>query len=610
MRFSWKPLTILGTALALCAGLAVSQPGNAAADLDAPAWAELNKKVKRAFFPLPMKKMFANSKAERSDCKKAPDAAGALEKRALAREKRNELRQDYKSVREARTELVAELLRADDSRALEALARALKYLNADLKALAKTIEEYEKAAQTFIAIGGTIQYGNVKGEQEWHKWAQAELAVALEFRDIEIRVKNVILNGFAKVEGGGGMAWFRDELAKNKSEEVRAGAALALGANDSDGNVAALAGAYDKEKDGLVRVAIIDGLFQRRAKDQQDVFLRALADSVWEVRSAAVFAIDGFEYRDVKTVEALIEGLVKEDGRLRGEFEDALNRLTNQRFFGDGLLWRKWWGDNKAQWAAANGEGATPDAGEPKKDGDGSTDFGGGGGYEKPKEFKSKAEFYGIKTFSNRIVFILDRSGSMKEKSGEPPPPKGGPQVSGGGHKKGPDEPQGGPKGDRKVDTARWELEKAVMGLSSDVMFTIIFYNNGVEIWHEELQKATRANKMDALKYIADLEPEGSTNIGDAMKRGFGVGMPGAGEVQDSRYAKGESADTIFLLSDGSPTTPDGKLVDTNLILEDVRNMNKLRRIVIHTIGIGKGDNRAFMGTLASENKGTYVHRD
>ncbi|MHC5020514.1 MAG: hypothetical protein ACYTGX_10455, partial [Planctomycetota bacterium] len=403
--------------------------------------------------------------------------------------------------------------------------------------------------------------------------------------------KNVILNGFSKVKNGGGMDWLRDALAKNKSEEVRAGAALALGAAKADGNIEALAGAYGKEKNGLVRVAIIDGLlFHLRARDQQDVFLAAVTDEVWEVRSAAVFAIDGFEYRDAKTVEALIAGLVKEDGRLRGEFEDALYRLTKMRFFGDGLLWRKWWTDNKEKWTQENTGGGLDKPAQPKAGGDDGTDFGGAGSdYEKPKEMKSKAEFYGIKTFSNRIVFILDRSGSMKEKSGDVPP-KGGPVVSGGGNKHKGGGAQGGPKGDRKVDTARWELEKAVMGLSSDVMFTIIFYNNGVEIWKEELQKATRANKKDALKYVADLEPEGSTNISDAMKRGFGVGMPGPGEVQDPRYAKGEAPDTIFLLSDGSPTTPDGKLASTDQILEEVRNMNKLRRIVIHTIGIGKGD--------------------
>ncbi len=617
MRFSWKPVTILGLALAFGAGLAVLQPESASADLDNAQWKALNSKVKKSFFPLPMRKIFANSKKERSQCKKAPDAAGAIEKRNLARERRAELREDLKSVREARTDVIQALLRADDSRALEALAKGLKYINADLKGLNKIIEEFTKAANTFVAIGGSIQYGSVRGEQEWHQWAKAELAVASEFRNIEIGIKNKILNGFSKVQGGGGMDWLRTALSKNRSEEVRAGAALALGAAQSggDANIDALALAYNKEKNGLVRVAVIDGLFGLRAKGKQDVFLAALQDDVWEVRSAAVYAIDAFEYRDVKTVEALIEGLVKEDGRLRGEFEDALHRLTQMRFFGDGLLWRKWWADNKAKWETDNGGGAKPAAGGDTgghNGGDtGGTDFGGAGSdYKQRKEFKSKAEFYGIKTFSNRIVFILDRSGSMKEESGEPPAPKGGPVVSGRGGHKGGGAPQGGPKGNTKMDTAKWELEKAVMGLSSDVMFTIIFYNNGVEIWKEELQKASRANKKEALKYIADLEAQGSTNIGDAMKRGFGVGMPSAGEVQDPRYAKGESADTIFLLSDGSPTTPDGKFVDVQIILEDVRNMNKLRRIVIHTIGIGKGDNAAFMGALAKRNKGTYVHRD
>jgi hypothetical protein len=76
--------------------------------------------------------------------------------------------------------------------------------------------------------------------------------------------------------------------------------------------------------------------------------------------------------------------------------------------------------------------------------------------------------------------------------------------------------------------------------------------------------------------------------------------------ARDKNYELG--ADTIFLLSDGSPTTPDGQLDDWEKIIRAVREWNKLKRVVIHTIGIG-GHNVAFMSTLASENGGTYVAR-
>ena len=107
-----------------------------------------------------------------------------------------------------------------------------------------------------------------------------------------------------------------------------------------------------------------------------------------------------------------------------------------------------------------------------------------------------------------------------------------------------------------------------------------------------------------------DLPAQGSTNISDALKRAFEIGMPAPGEVQDAAYGKRRDVpDTIFLLSDGSPCSPDGKILPTGPILEDVRKWNKLRRVVIHTIGIGQ-DNRGFMQALAKENGGTYVHRD
>ncbi|MHC5020515.1 MAG: hypothetical protein ACYTGX_10460 [Planctomycetota bacterium] len=182
MRFSLKPVTILGAVLALGAGLAALQPATAAAELDHAQWKELNSKFKKSFFQLPTKKCFTDSNKERAACRKAPDAAGAIEKRNQAREQRSQLRADLASVREAREGLIKELLAANDPRALEALAKGLKFINADLKSLNKVIEEYTKASNAYVAIGGSIQYGTDKGAQEWHQWAKKELAAASQTR--------------------------------------------------------------------------------------------------------------------------------------------------------------------------------------------------------------------------------------------------------------------------------------------------------------------------------------------------------------------------------------------------------------------------------------------
>ena len=67
------------------------------------------------------------------------------------------------------------------------------------------------------------------------------------------------------------------------------------------------------------------------------------------------------------------------------------------------------------------------------------------------------------------------------------------------------------------------------------------------------------------------------------------------------------AADTIYLLTDGTPTTPDGKKVDTNKILEAARKWNALGLVTVHTIGIGKNLNRPFLEQLAREHNGKFI---
>ena len=62
--------------------------------------------------------------------------------------------------------------------------------------------------------------------------------------------------------------------------------------------------------------------------------------------------------------------------------------------------------------------------------------------------------------------------------------------------------------------------------------------------------------------------------------------------------------DTVFFLSDGKPSH--GKLVDTNEILKEVVEINKMYRIVFHTIAIGQFQ-KEFLRELARKNGGVFV---
>ena len=95
-----------------------------------------------------------------------------------------------------------------------------------------------------------------------------------------------------------------------------------------------------------------------------------------------------------------------------------------------------------------------------------------------------------------------------------------------------------------------------------------------------------RSNLRQAIKAIKSISPRGATNIFDTLEAAF----------------KHTDVDTIYLLSDGTPT--DGKFIDGLSILREISLRNRLRKIVIHTISIGANP---LMKSLAEENHGTYV---
>jgi Mg-chelatase subunit ChlD len=185
--------------------------------------------------------------------------------------------------------------------------------------------------------------------------------------------------------------------------------------------------------------------------------------------------------------------------------------------------------------------------------------------------------YYGIPIETSRAIFVVDVSGSMGEMS------TGG-QIS-------------------KIESAKNELVRVVTNFAPKGHFNVVVFNDIVKKWQEKMMPATKGNREAAVAWVKALDAASSTNIFDALDTAFQVAGLGA---TDTNYGLG--ADTIFLLSDGSPTKPDGQLDDWEKIIKAVREWNRLKRITIHTIGIG-GHNAAFMSTLALENGGAYVAR-
>jgi hypothetical protein len=198
---------------------------------------------------------------------------------------------------------------------------------------------------------------------------------------------------------------------------------------------------------------------------------------------------------------------------------------------------------------------------------------------------RPSTKFYGIETFSKRVLYVLDVSGSMRFvqlSDAERERLKVG--------------------GKLPIDVAKDELAQSIKSLPDDATFNIVFFNHDVASYKDKPVKADKAGKADALKWIEARGAEGATNLFDAVERGFLIAGRG---THDKHY--GVSIDTIYLLSDGRANR--GRLTESNQILDEVRRLNSEKKLKIHCIGIGKDHDEPLMKALAALTGGQYVAR-
>ncbi len=377
-----------------------------------------------------------------------------------------------------------------------------------------------------------------------------------------------IARALGETKNAPAVEWLVKIASTDSQESVRGAVATALGTVDAAGvDPGPCLHKMTQDKSPRVRSAAVDSLRMRRAPGSHAVLVGALEDEHWQVRAAAAEALGAED--DRTSVKPLIERLQKEPGRMREDIARALHLLTGVDLGGDAKAWKGWWETNGAAWEAGSLEKKKTEAGSARGEEPGKTTV-----------------FFGIETKSKNIVFVLDISGSMAEKAGKPATVESGPDAV-------------TPKGDRKIDVARAEIHRAINLLPADAVFNLIFYSGEVKVLSAASMTATETNKTKARKFIDGLEPDGGTNIHDALERAFHLLRK-----KEDNYDKG--ADTIFFLTDGQPTV--GKLLDREKILAVVRDWNQDRRIRIHAIGVGDHDGD-LMKRLAEQNGGTYVAR-
>lgn len=341
-----------------------------------------------------------------------------------------------------------------------------------------------------------------------------------------------------------------------------------------------LAELCNEHKDHRVRLALTYVLKNRPEKEAFTAVVQNVYDRFEAVRLTALEAIR--QKGALAPMETLIEALLMEEEKGRDgdliafEIRKTLTELTN-RDFEFAADWKNFWAQNKD-------------------------------GFQRPSNLRERKTsvtsvkreppvFFGEEINTKRFLFLLDVSGSMSKKDplpeDEPDGSSGGATTSvGGKKKKEPPTQDEIPDSRRRLSRVQKELIGVISKLPPDVHFNIITFNHEIGAWQTALVNATDRNKRAAIEFVEAFRAEGETHTDEALAKAF----------------ENANINTIFLLSDGAPRR-DNTLLDTDPILQWVRDQNRFRRIRIHSVTFEQcgGKLRQFMKDLSRQNQGVYT---
>ncbi len=151
------------------------------------------------------------------------------------------------------------------------------------------------------------------------------------------------------------------------------------------------------------------------------------------------------------------------------------------------------------------------------------------------------------------VVFVIDRSGSMKE---------------------------------GKLDQAREALKYMIAKLRPEDRFNVVSYAPTVHFLAATLQAS--GAKGDAYAYLDGLEPDGGTNIADALTAALG------------QFHDESQLNQIVFLTDGLPTEG---VTELTALCRTVREANE-KNVRLIAFGVGFDVNGELLDRLAAENRG------
>ncbi len=326
-----------------------------------------------------------------------------------------------------------------------------------------------------------------------------------------------------------------------------------------------------EKKIPALRIAALQGLAEvdpvRGCEAAVEAAVRPWKDrqGIWGERirraALAILAERGSEFprsERVRYIDELIEAAPTMEGATGRRLWATLGSLSEHpELPASASSWDSWWKARKSQWIA---EKETESSQQPTPE-------------NRPEESGTRVvRYHGVELDSRRIVFLSDVSGGMSR------------TIDG----------QFDGSGPRRIEVARSELLRVLDELPREALVQVVHFASRSMPALTRVQPLARSRKSLQKEIASQQVPSGR---GEARGNLYGPLR---------RAVLEPGTDTVILLTEGAPT--EGKIHDSKRLLWHIRRWNRWGQAPIHVLSVGKlrGDNRAFLESLATESGGGF----
>jgi hypothetical protein len=228
--------------------------------------------------------------------------------------------------------------------------------------------------------------------------------------------------------------------------------------------------------------------------------------------------------------------------RIESELLGELERRSGRRIGNHPERWATWWK------AVSSGAASAAPSEDPQR--------------------RTKAAFFGLRPVTDRVVFVIDRSGSMTAAFGA--------------------------EGNTRYGEAVEQMMSFLRELGPETRFRVVLFSNQPEVWKDRLQPATQSNLDAAERWLRYHPPRGGTFLKPAIEHV--LRLDELGRVELDRLEE----DSVVVLCDGATAQGPG------WVAELLDRTNDDACLAYHCVQIGRSSDGT-LEALADGSGGDFV---